>query len=319
MGPLLRQRAMSGEPRHPLVLPVLATALLAFSASAILVRLAPSVPASSAAFWRCALVALLLAPTLLRLRLGGLRLRGGGLRPRDGGLILLAGLFLALHFWTWFTSLKDTSVLRSTVLVCLSPAWAAIFEWIFLKERPSSRYWLGLALAVGGVAAAGLVQEEQGAGAGWGEALALLAGALAAAYMVIGREVRPRLAIGPYGSLVSGASAGWLLILGGLLPVLQGSAPTPLTGWGAAEWLALVGMAAGPQLFGHIGLNFAVRYLPAGVVALVVLLEPAGAGLMAGFVLDEWPGSIDLFGAIFVLIGLFISTAPGARPQGRTT
>lgn len=303
---------MSGEPRHPLVLPVLAMALLAFSASAILVRLAPSVPASTAAFWRCGLVALLLAPSLL--------IQGfGTLRRRDAGLILLAGLLLALHFWTWFTSLQDTSVLRSTVLVCLSPAWAAIFEWIFLKERPSSRYWVGLLLAVGGVAAAGLVQEDQGMGAGWGEALALLAGALAAAYMVIGRAVRPRISIGPYGSLVSGASAGWLLVLGGLLPVLRGGEPTPLTGWGATEWLALVGMAAGPQLFGHIGLNFAVRYLPAGIVALVVLLEPAGAGLLAGLVLDEWPGSIDLVGAVFVLVGLFISTAPAARPSSATS
>lgn len=299
---------MSGEPRHPLVLPVLATALLAFSASAILVRLAPSVPPTTAAFWRCGLVALLLAPSLLRVD----RRR---LRPVDLGLMLLGGLLLALHFWTWFTSLHDTSVLRSTVLVCLAPAWAAIFEWVFLKERPSPRYWLGLLLAVGGVAAVGISQETSGGGAGPGEALALVAGALSAAYMVIGRAVRPRLAIGPYGSLVSGSAALWLLVLGGLLPVLRGGEPTPLTGWSTLEWAALVGMAAGPQLLGHIGLNFAVRYLPAGVVALVVLLEPAGAGLLAGFILDEWPSSADLVGAVIVLMGLFLATAPDPRPR----
>lgn len=296
------------SPPPPLVLPVLGMALLAFSASAVLVRLAPGVPPLSAAFWRCAFVAALLAPSLLRPRAARL---GRG----DLGLVVLAGGLLAGHFLSWFESLHHTSVLRSTVLVCLSPAWAAGFERLFLGERPALRFQLGLGLAVGTVLAVGLLQDTARPATLAGEGLALLAGVLSAAYMVIGRVVRARVEIGPYGSVVCGAAAAWLLLLA-LLSSPLGMGGIALIGFSASQWLVLLGLALGPQLFGHIGLNYAVRYLPAGLVAMVVLLEPAGAGLLAGLVLDEWPGPLDLAGAGIVLVGLGLATVPGrARPS----
>ncbi|MCK6503865.1 DMT family transporter [Myxococcota bacterium] len=288
-----------------MVVPVLVVAIAAISAAAVLVRLAPSVPAPSAAFWRCGLVALLLSPSLLG--------RGGrSVGSRQAAWTAFAGLALALHFWTWFESLRHTSVLRSTVLVCLSPVWTALLEWALLRERPAPRYWAGVALAVCGVGVMAAGQGGQGAGGGAslrGDGLAVLGGVLAAIYMVTGRAVRQHVGIGPYGAMVSGAAALWLLPVAlWLLPAITGAA-APLWGWPGREWLALVLMAAGPQLLGHVGLNFAVRYLPAAVVALVVLLEPAGAAALAGLVLREWPGPLEWAGAAVIVGGVAVATA----------
>lgn len=283
-------------------------AITAISAAAVLVRLAPSVPAPVAAFWRCAFVAVLLLPTLRRVR------------ARQLALTAFAGLALALHFWAWFESLRHTSVLRSTVLVCLSPVWTAVLEWALLRARPTDRYLAGVVVAVGGVglmaaASGGPASDPAGGAAGGGasllgDGLALLGGVLAAAYMVTGRVVRQHVGIGPYGALVSGAAALWLLPVATLLLPAATGEPVPLSGWPAEQWLALLGMAAGPQLLGHVGMAFAVRYLRAAVVALVVLLEPAGAALLAGLILGEWPRALEWAGAAVILGGVALATAP---------
>lgn len=280
---------------------MLAVAISAISAAAVLVRLAPQVPAPTVAFWRCLGVALLLSPTIRRVR------------GRDLALTAFAGLALALHFWTWFESLHHTTVLRSTVLVCLSPAWTALLEWAFLGRRPTARYAAGVAAALAGVGLMALGAPAEGVGASWaGDGLAVLGGLLAGIYMVTGRAVRPRVGIGPYGALVSGSAAAWLLPVVLLLPWVQGS-PVPLLGWDGRTWLVLAALSAGPQLLGHVGLNFAMRYLPAAVVALVVLLEPVGAALLGGLVLHEWPGPVEWASAAVVLGGVALATGRARR------
>lgn len=287
-------------PRSPLVVPVLVVAISAISGAAVLVRLVPDLPAPTVAFWRCLLVALVLLPTVAidwKRRMSA----------RDLVMTAFAGLALALHFWTWFESLRHTSVLRSTVLVCLSPVWAALIEGVVLRFRPSGRYWLGLLLALGGVLTMAMAGGAGAAASLHGDLLALVGGGLAATYMVTGRAVRQRVGIGPYGALVCSSAAMWLL------PVLVFVLPSAeLAGWHypGSTWGVLLAMAAGPQLLGHIGLNYAVRYLPAAVVSLVVLLEPAGAAVLAGLVLGEWASPQEWAGAAVILLGVALATAP---------
>lgn len=278
------------------MVPVLVVAISAISAAAVLVRLVPDLPAPAVALWRCAIVAAVLAPTLRRIS------------RRDLALTTLAGLALALHFWTWFESLRHTSVLRSTVLVCLSPVWTALLEALFLRHRPTGRYWLGVAVALAGVGLMALAGGDPGTPASLrGDLLAGLGGLLAGAYLVTGRTVRQRVGIGPYGALVSGTAALWLLPVALVLLPL-GGIRVPLWGYATRDWLVLLALAAGPQLLGHVGLNYAVRYLPAAVVSLVVLLEPAGAAVLAGLVLGEWATAGEWAGAAVILLGVVVAT-----------
>ena len=155
-----------------------------------------------------------------------------------------------------------------------------------LGERPHTRTLLGIGVAILGVAVmtyGGNTTVETTVGASFtGEALAVVGGVLSAAYLLVGRSVRQRVGIGPYGSLVCLATAGWLFPMA----VLQG---IPLYGFETQAWMAIAGLTLGPQLLGHIGLNYAVGFLPAAVVSSAVLVEPVGAAALGALLLDEVP------------------------------
>lgn len=293
-------RAVS-TPAHRHVGAVLVVAILAVSTAGTLVRLAPDVHPLALAFWRVLLVGLLLLP---------------GARPvprREALLTALGGLFLALHFWTWFLSLRETTVLRSTLLVCLTPVWAALLEWGWLRTRPSLRFAVGIAIAVSGVGflVSGGAPSDGTAGV-TGDALAVLGGMLGAAYFTIGRSVRATVSIGQYGPLSCLATAAWLALLAALTDA-------PLTGFPPASWWAIAGLALGPQLLGHLGFNYAVGRLPAAIVTAIVLLEPVGAAGVAAIVLGEWPGPRDAVGAALTLGGVAFAVWPHRASSRRAS
>jgi len=282
---------------HPRVVLVLSLSVAAISTAAILVRLVPDMHALGIALWRTAIAGVLLSPTLLK---------RGTARPRGRHLVLTiaAGFCLALHFWTWFASLQLTSVMRSTVLVCLTPLWAGILSWVVFKAPPSRRFWGGIAVALVGVTIMALGGDTNTATSSWtGDLLALLGGVLSGTYLTIGRAVRPHVDWGPYGAILCLNCALWLL----LFAVLSG-ASLALVGQNAL-WVILA-MALGPQLLGHIGFAWAVRYVPATIVGAVILLEPVGATALGTVVLDEWPSARETLGALIIVIGVFLATIP---------
>lgn len=266
--------------------PVLALAILAISSAGVMARLLHDVHPVAIGFWRTVAIALLLAPALRRVAL------------RDLGLTLLAGAALAGHFWTWFESLQHTSVMRSTVLVCTTPIWVGALEALVFKHRPSLRYWGGIAVAIAGVGV--MVLQPGAAGAAMGDGLAISGGVLAALYLLVGRSVRQRVGFAAYGSMVCGAAALWLL------PVALGLG-APLEGFRPEAWAGLAAMALGPQLMGHVGLNYAVRYVPASVVSALIPLEPVGATLLAALILGETPGAQEVAGAVVVVVGVLLA------------
>ena len=91
--------------------------IAAISTAAILVRLLPDMHPLAIALWRTGIAALILAPAWTR---------SGSVTPYGRRLAwtIIDGLCLALHFWAWFASLQLTTVIRSTVLFCLTPVWA---------------------------------------------------------------------------------------------------------------------------------------------------------------------------------------------------
>lgn len=296
-GARCQNSAQGMQSSPPLVPPWLAmlAALLAVSTAAPLVRLAPDVPPISAGFWRVAIVALILAPTL----------RGRVPRARYLLPTALAGLLLATHFWSWFEAIQRTTVLRATLLVCLNPVWTSLGERMLLGRRPGLRYWSGLAIAILGVVLMSLPGASTSSmAASWsGDVLALIGGVFGSAYMLIGRVIRQRVDIGPYGALVCASAGAWLA----LFAALTGAS---LLGFSRDSWLVLTAMALGPQLLGHIGVNYALRWIPAAVVAALLLLEPVGAAAIGGVVLAEWPSNVEMAGAAVVLAGLGAAVVP---------
>jgi drug/metabolite transporter (DMT)-like permease len=291
---------------------VLAASLIGISFAAPLIRLSEAAPLVIAT-WRLGFSLIIVAIALLV---------GGGWRDwrtlsrSDVFLAGGAGVLLALHFWTWNTSLRYTSVAASVALVNLQPVIIAAISGFWLREPATGRQWFWITVAVvgalivgladvpGGIRAIGpaLLGAGEGSRALLGDGLALLGAVTAAGYYLIGRRLRQHLALWPYVGLVYGAAfvACVLLCLATQAPL----APQP-----PRELAIFAGLALGPMLLGHTGMNWALAHLPAFVVNLTVLGEPVGATLLAALLpgIAEVPGPATIVGGALVLTGAILA------------
>jgi drug/metabolite transporter (DMT)-like permease len=287
---------------------MLLAAVLAMSWGGPLVRYATA-PALAVAAWRVAFSVLFIAAVVL------VRDRGRAIRRlerRDWTLAVLAGAFLAGHFWSWIASLSFTTVASSVVLVNTQPIFVAGLSIAFLGERPTPRQWAGIGVAVAGAAVIGWGDFAGGPEPLLGDLLAVAGAVFVSLYYVIGRRLRQRLALWDYIAVVYGAAA---VILLGAAAALPG---TDLTGYPATDWLVFLALAAGPMMIGHTGVNYALRYTPAYVANLALLGEPVGATLLAWWLpgIRERPSVQLVFGGALVLLGIALGVRRRERAGG---
>src|SRR3989442_3555604 len=247
---------------------VLMVAVLATTYAGPIVRFATA-PAVAIAFWRLVLV----LPVTFGLATRE-RQRTSVMREAFP-LMLLAGVLLAVHFWTWIASLRFTTVASSVVLVSLKPIFAWGIAALWLGEHPAPTQRLGIALAVARATLIGLPDARLSLGALGGDALALAGALTGAGYYVIGRRVRRTVGIWSYASAVYAVAA----LLLGWSAALRGA---PLTGFGGRDWTVFGAMAAGPMLLRPTGMNYALQHYRATTVNVGALGGAGGGTIIAG-------------------------------------
>jgi drug/metabolite transporter (DMT)-like permease len=62
-----------------------------------------------------------------------------------------------------------------------------------------------------------------------------------------------------------------------------------------------------PQLIGHTAFNWALKYIPASMIAITILGEPIGSTLLAYFVLGEGLTIWKIFGGISIFAGILVA------------
>jgi drug/metabolite transporter (DMT)-like permease len=288
---------------------VLALAMLGISFAGPLVRLS-NADALTIAVWRLGFSLLIVAALLIATsewrdwrRLNVYQLL----------LALAAGVSLALHFWAWNASIHLTTIAASVTLVNLQPAIIAAISATALKERPTAKQILGIAIAIAGAIIIAAPDFSRGGHANaplLGNVLAVSAAVTAAIYYTIGRTLRRLLGIWAYVAIVYGAAFVTLT----MIALFRGVSLAPQPSREVAIFAAL---ALGPMLLGHTGMNWALKFLPAYVVNLTVLGEPVGATLLGALIpaIHQIPSLSTLIGGAVVLSGVVI-TAPmnaGAR------
>ena len=282
---------------------VLILALVGISFAGPLVRLSTAHPLTIA-IWRLGFSLLIIGVFLLAT---------GGWRQwmrldRKGFVVAVgAGAMLAVHFWTWNASIALTTVAASVVLVNLQPAIVAVLSVLWLKEPPTQRQWIGIAIAMGGALVVAL--PDFGAAGGdagrnplLGDLLAVIGAITAAVYFVVGRRLRATLDLWPHVSLVYGSC---LVVLVGFALLVH----APVLVQPPREMAIFAALAIGPMLFGHTGLNWALKYMPAYVVNLTLLGEPVGATMLAAALpgIRELPTMMTLAGGVLILVGIFVT------------
>ena len=274
---------------------ILMLGVLGVSVSSLLVR-AASAPSLVTATYRLGWTVLLLLPmVLLRFRAELRRLRG-----RDLLLCGLSGVLLALHFATWFESLKWTSIASSTVLVSTEVIFTALGFALFLKGRIPRLGMAAIALSFAGSAALALA-DGGGRGALYGDLLALAAAVFVSLYTLIGRVQRDHLSTTVYTFLTYSACLLTLL-------VLDGATLTPVVGYGWKEVLIGLGLAVACTLLGHSLFSYSLKYLSPSYVSAAKLCEPIFASLLGIPLFGEIPGGVQVFGSVLVLAGVLLYT-----------
>ncbi|MBC7187025.1 MAG: DMT family transporter [Calditrichaeota bacterium] len=273
--------------------------LLAVSSASILIKLCAAPPLTIAAYRLTIAASVFVAATLVK---GGSPLRP--FSPPQLRIAVCSGAFLCLHFATWITSLRYTSVASSVVLVQTAPIFVALGSRFILRESVQPLLWLGIGLAMAG----GVVIASQDWGSGvdtlQGDLLALAGAVGAAGYWVAGRRLRATIGILHYAAVVYSTAA----ILLTALALFSGARLGP---YPANTLLLLLLIGLVPQVIGHTSFNYGLRFLPASVVSVLVLGEPVGATVLANFILGESVSATKALGGIVILAGVYLTARAG--------
>src|ERR1035437_7863634 len=267
-------------PPHWLPFVVLGIGMVAISFGAILARIAQGygLPSLAIAALRLGLAALIVTP----LSFWQSRRALLDITPQQIRLTLGAGLFLALHFATWISSLEYTSVASSTALVTTNLLWVGIASFFLFGERPAWLMALGIAVSLSGSVLIFWSDSSHSTGSNpWlGNLLALAGSWCFSAYLLIGRRLRRDMPLPAYIWLAYGAAALFLLVTCRVAGI-------PLEGYGMPAYVVALGMALGPQLLGHTAYNWSLKHVSPTFVAVVSLGEPVGSAALAWLIFGE--------------------------------
>ena len=290
---------------------VLALSLLGISFAGPLVRLSSEDPLAIAV-WRLCFSLIIVA---VALGLSGEWRQWRNLSLPHAALAALSGTALAFHFWAWNASIHLTTIAASVTLVSLQPVFVAAISAVMLREAPSARQIAGIGLAIfGAVVIAsqdfGSLGSVTGSRAMLGNLLATSAAVTAAIYYTAGRHLRGYYGLWAYVGLAYTACAIVLVVLA----IANGTSLYPENP--QREFSIFIALAIGPMLLGHTGMNWALKYLPAYIVNLVVLGEPIGATLLGAVLpgIGQIPSFVTVAGGAIILAGVLVAaTAKPAR------
>jgi drug/metabolite transporter (DMT)-like permease len=286
---------MNDSPRIPPNLAIFVS-IIAVSTASIFIRISNSPPLAIASY-RMLFSTLILFPFFFYSQ-GPEKIRR--IRKRSFLLLVGVGVVLALHFASWITSLKLTTVVSSVLFVHIDPLFVALFSHFFLNESVSRKTMLGIILGIIGVILIGLEDAALGELNLYGDFLALIGGVMLGIYIIGGRTLRKELDLTTYVTPVYFISS---IILLGLSLVND----IPLSGYPSREYLLFLIIAIVPMIFGHTVSNWALRYVEAPIISLSLLGEPVGASLLAYIFLDEVPTLTVLIGGAITLFGILIT------------
>lgn len=276
---------------------VLICGVIGVSTGSIFARLADA-PALVTAAYRLGLASLILIP------LAGWKARDElrNLSFHDIKLAIFSGLFLALHFASWISSLDYTAIANSVVLVNTIPLWVGLLTPLITKDRIQKATVISIIVSVIGATVIGFGDFAAGGKALWGDFLAVVGAVCAAVYLLFGRNLRRKLSLLSYVAVCYGSAAVilWLIVIFLNLPI---------TGYSTQTVAAFWAMALISQVIGHSSYNWALKWFSTGFIAVVLLGEPIGSTILAYIIFDEGLTWTKFAGGVFILSSIYIAAS----------
>ncbi len=264
--------------RHGML--IAAVGVLSLSFDAVLVRLAGT-DGWNVTFWRGWLICLSMAVlTLVRRERWRPSSRAEGVAA--AAVVVLYGMNTAL----FVLSVSHTKAANTVVILSCAPFFAALFSWLFLRERVRVRTLVAIALCVTGVLV--VFSGSLGGGTVVGDGLALLLSVLMGVSLTVLRRFPgiPRIPLTCGAGAVAGLAASAFAEPLSLQPAAYG-------------WLAIMGLVQMP--LASVLIMTATRYLPSPEVSLFLLIETVLGPVWVWLAVGEEPPSLTLVGGALIL------------------
>jgi drug/metabolite transporter (DMT)-like permease len=300
---------------------VLGVAICGVSSAGAIFTHVDEVPPLLRASWRLQLTALILAPLALwqynsieeddKKKL---------FNPSTIKILVGSGIFLALHFGFWVTSLDYTSLTHSLLFVTAHPLVILIGMFYFVRKPNRMELVGGIAAFTGAAISmldAGDVQGDRSVTV-FGDQLAFFGAVFVVGYIVCGRILREWMPLFVYAFPVT--------LIGGLL-LLPASwlLESDFSTFGAFGyfshhtlwWFVLLAFIAG--ILGHTGLNYCLKYVSPLLISISVTLEPVLGSLIGWmFFSTGIPGLWTWIGGPILMLGI-ISIVYGEHLTNQTS
>jgi drug/metabolite transporter (DMT)-like permease len=248
-----------------------------------------AMPVPTLIFWRNLGGSLVTLPFALRHKLNRTGVRWA----------VLAGVVLAVHFVGFFLAMRLTSVTAGTAIVATQPIFAAFFVKLTGGHIPK-KAWLGMLISFSGVLVVTGIDLQLDRKSFLGDIAALVSGALAAAYMLIGSKAQQHLETTSYTTICYFVCAMTALPMAIFLGY-------EIINFDAKEWWILLGLILGAQILGHTMFNLTLKRVSPAVVSMIVFFEvPVAALLSFIFKIGKEPTLSIIPGVILILTGCIL-------------
>jgi drug/metabolite transporter (DMT)-like permease len=262
--------------------------------SAIFIRLA-NAPGVVSSFYRFVIGAAVMAiPFYLKTQQRNERL------PKKGvGLAVLGGFFFSLDMIFWSTGIVISGAIIPTLLVNTAPVWVGLGSWLVFKEKQSSKFWLGLVIAVSGASLVLGLDMSRSVNFGLGAWYGIFSAIFYGAYHLTSQRGREYLSTLSYFWISTTVSAIFLFLYALILKM-------PLAGFDPKTWILFLVMGILVQAFGWMFINYAHGHIPAAIVSPSLLAQPLMTAVVASFLLGEHLTRWHILGGILVICGVFL-------------
>ncbi|MGB3343189.1 MAG: DMT family transporter [Aequorivita sp.] len=276
------------KPRIALVIGIVCISLFP-----ILVKLELAPPITSA-FYRMAIAAAVLVPYGIisgKLKLPSIKLLV---------LTVVCGALFALDVTVWNISIQQSTATQATLLTNLSPVWVGIGSFFFLKNKPTTNFWIGTVIAIFGMMTLVGFHFFRDLDFNLAFTFAILSGIFYAIYMLVSKFVLYDMEVIPFITLSTLTSAFFLAIL-------TFSFSEPFTGFSDMGWFVLVVQGIVCQLMAWLLLGYATKYMRATRVSVSLLGQAVLTTILAWAFISEKITLQMILGGIILLFGIRVT------------
>jgi drug/metabolite transporter (DMT)-like permease len=213
------------------------------------------------------------------------------------GLVVAVGL--ALASCCFILALAHTSVAHVLLFQAIAPFLAALFAWIWMRERVPARTWIAMGAALAGVAI--MVGGSLGSGGVQGDILSLVMALGFAVVLVLTRRHREI-------SMTPATALGMAISLLAMAPFAH---PGVLS---LRDFLLLAALGAGQIALGMILFTAGARLIPAAQAGLITLLEIVLGPLWVWLIYREQPDALTLAGGTVIMSAVLLHALADLRP-----